>query len=564
MHWLKKYIRHHQLVDWISKNPAAFCACVVITWTFAGLTGHDPWKPDEAHTFGITYSVIKDSNWIVPTLANELYMKSPALVYIVSAITAMFFEPVFALHDGARLSTGFWMLIVFGFAALSARELWGGRSTWLAPTILAGCVGLLVRGHQLTNSVILLASMSIAIYGLAVAPRRHIVGGLALGIGGGLSCLATGLVDLIMIITITTGMIVISPIYRTKRFIISLIIALSLAIPIGAVWPTLLYQANDQIFFMWLYSENALRLKEIFTISANDDFLYYLKIILWFSWPAWPLSLWALWIARGHGLYRREVQLPIVAFCGIFIFLSISGEGREIHALPLLLPMSLLASNGFQRVPRGAINAFYWFSIMIVTVFIILCWILFSAIQYQSPDWLVRNTPTIAILQGAPSYPWQIFGGLMISILWIFLLLNLKRFPERPAIVWTTGVTVGWILAVMLLFPWIDYVKTYKYMVYDLKKSLPSPTKCITRYGIGEPQRAMLDYFGGITTSPMDGNPKSQTCELVLIRGDLKGTGLPIDNWKQLWKGSRHNDNNEIYGLYKRVDELVFLPKNSQ
>ena len=554
MHWLKKNIRQHKLTDWIEKNPGLFCVFLLLTWTFTGLTGHDPWKPDEAHTFGVTYSAIKEGYWIVPTLAGELYLKNPALVYISSAITAILFEPLIPLHDGARLSTGIWMLVVFAVTALTAKELWGGNSTWLAPTILAGCVGLLVRGHQLTNSVILLVSISLAIYGLAVAPRRYIMGGVALGLGIGLSSLATGLIDLIMIIMIVLGMVIVSPIYRTRRFTISSLLGLSLAIVIGLVWPTLLYQKSEQLFFTWLQSENIHRLQQIFTISDNDDFLYYIKIIFWFSWPAWPFALWSLWIARVHIWYRREVQLPIIAFSCIFIFLSISGEGREIYALPLLLPMSLLASIGFQRLPRSAANAFLWFSIMIASVFIILCWFFYIAIRYEFSIGLIGNISALdTLVMGKPEL-WQVYGGILITLCWIFFLFNIKKSLERPAIVWTLGVTVGWSLVVVLLFPWINHVKTYKDMVIELTEKVPSDINCIARYQIGEPQRAMLHYFGGITTSQLKEDKTQRPCELLLIRGKLIETHLSPKNWEKIWSGNRPNDLGEQYRLYKQAD----------
>ncbi len=554
MHWLKQNIRQHKLTDWIEKNPGVFCVFLLLIWTFTGLTGHDPWKPDEAHTFGVTYSAIKDGYWVVPTLAGEVYLKSPALVYISSAITAIFFESFIPLHDGARLSTGIWMLVVFAVTALTAKELWGGTSTWLAPTILAGCVGLLVRGHQLTNSIILLASISMAIYGLAVAPRRFITGGIALGLGIGLSSLATGLIDLIMIIMIVLGMVIVSPIYRTRRFAISSLIALSSAIAIGLVWPTLLYQKSEHIFLTWLHNENLFRLQEIFTISDNDDFLYYLKILLWFSWPAWPFALWSLWIARVHIWYRREVQLPIIAFLCIFIFLSITGEGREIYALPLLLPMSLLAATGFQRLPRSAANAFFWFSIMIASVFIILCWFFFGAIRYQFSIGLIGNISELDILVMGKPQLWRVYGGVLITFCWIFFLFNIKKSLERPAIIWTLGVTVGWFLVVVLLFPWINHVKTYKDMVIELKQTVPSDITCIARYKIGEPQRAMLHYFGGIITSKLEEDKPERPCELLLIQGNLIETHLSPKNWEEIWSGNRPNDLREQYRLYKQLD----------
>jgi 4-amino-4-deoxy-L-arabinose transferase-like glycosyltransferase len=44
----------------------AMCAA----WILPGLIGHDPWKPDEAYTFGLVYHVLEGGTWVVPTLAD--------------------------------------------------------------------------------------------------------------------------------------------------------------------------------------------------------------------------------------------------------------------------------------------------------------------------------------------------------------------------------------------------------------------------------------------------------------------------------------------------------------
>jgi len=33
-------------------------------WILPGLVGHDPWKPDEAYTFGLVYSMLQNGDWV--------------------------------------------------------------------------------------------------------------------------------------------------------------------------------------------------------------------------------------------------------------------------------------------------------------------------------------------------------------------------------------------------------------------------------------------------------------------------------------------------------------------
>ena len=55
----------------------------------ARLVGHDPWKPDEAYTFGVVYELLQGGSWIVPTLAGEPFLDKPPLFYLTAAACAL-------------------------------------------------------------------------------------------------------------------------------------------------------------------------------------------------------------------------------------------------------------------------------------------------------------------------------------------------------------------------------------------------------------------------------------------------------------------------------------------
>ena len=52
-----------------SPTPLALVWLLAAAWILPGLLGHDPWKPDEAYTFGLIYSALKNGDWLVPMLA---------------------------------------------------------------------------------------------------------------------------------------------------------------------------------------------------------------------------------------------------------------------------------------------------------------------------------------------------------------------------------------------------------------------------------------------------------------------------------------------------------------
>jgi 4-amino-4-deoxy-L-arabinose transferase-like glycosyltransferase len=47
-----------------------------------GLTGHDPWKQDEAYTFGIIRNMVASGDLVVPRVAADPFMEKPPAFYI--------------------------------------------------------------------------------------------------------------------------------------------------------------------------------------------------------------------------------------------------------------------------------------------------------------------------------------------------------------------------------------------------------------------------------------------------------------------------------------------------
>ena len=92
-----------------------------LAWIFPGLLAHDPWKPDEAYTFGVVYEMLQGGSWIAPALAGEPYLREPPLFDVTAALSALAFFPLLPLHDAARLATAFYVALALVFCALAGR-----------------------------------------------------------------------------------------------------------------------------------------------------------------------------------------------------------------------------------------------------------------------------------------------------------------------------------------------------------------------------------------------------------------------------------------------------------
>lgn len=527
---------------------ALFC----LAWILPGLIGHDPWKPDEAYTFGVVYDIVKGGSWIVPTLAGEPFLDKPPLAYLAAAASAGVFSSLLPLHDAARLATGFWMALTFAFTAVSGREFHGTRYGAVSALLLLGCFGLVVRSHQLITDVAMLAGFAIAYYGFALSLRRPAAGGAWIGTGAGIAFLANGLLAPAILALIALLLPVVSRGWRGRGYAGSMLIAAGAAAPWLLIWPLLLYLRSEALFEVWLWDENIGRYFGKTELVPDIGTVHYLRILPWYAWPVWALVLWVLWRERLAGLRKPAIVLPLVGFLVTLGVLSGSADARELYALPLLLPLSLLAVPAPETLRRGAANAWYWFSAMTFTFFVAVFWFYWSGLELGIPARLHEHLHRIRPGY-EPGFKWLPFSlALAYTLAWFAVLFSFKRSPMRPVVVWAAGMTAAWALTAILFIGWVDNAKSYRSMIAGMTAAMPKQYRCVSSRELGEPQRALLHYFAGIITEREEGIARSPNCDLLLVQSKPQEELAPRGPWKKIWEGNRPGDKDERYRLYRR------------
>jgi len=527
-------------------------ALLCIAWILPGLIGHDPWKPDEAHTFGVVYEILRGGSWVVPALAGEPFLDKPPLFYLTAAAMAKLFSFALPLHDAARLATGLWMAITFAFTAVAGRELYGVRYGAISALLLLGCFGFVMRAHLLIADMALLAGFAMSYYGFAAALRRPRLGGLWIGTGIGVGFLANGLLAPAVLGAVALLLPALGRDWRSRGYATALGIAVVAATPWLVIWPVLLYQHSPALFAVWLWEEN---LAPYFGGASGPRAggLYYLKILPWYAFPVWLLALWTLWGARGGRLVRPAIVLPVTGLVLTFVALAASSDARELYALPLLVPLSLLAAAAPETLRRGAAGAWYWFSAMTFTFFVVVFWFYWGGLELGYParlhDHLHRIRPGYE-----PGFRWLPFTlAVAYSLFWFVVLASFRKTPMRPVVVWGAGITTIWALMTTLFIGWADNVKSYRKMVVSMQQALPKKYDCISSRELREAQRAMLHYYAGIITHREEIPSRKRQCELLLVQGTPRPEIAPGTGWKKVWEGARPGDKDERYRLYRRT-----------
>ncbi|MGE5526668.1 MAG: ArnT family glycosyltransferase [Rhodospirillaceae bacterium] len=525
-----------------------YAACLALAWILPGLIGHDPWKPDEAYTFGVVYELLRGGSWIVPHLAGEPYIDAPPLFHLTAAVMARLLSPPLALHDAARMATGLYMGLTLLFCGLAGRELHGRGFGTVSMLLLLGAFGLVIRSHQLITDVAALAGFAVMYYGWALS-TRSLWGGVWLGTGLGVIFMSQGVLATGIAAAISLALPIVHRDWRTMKYGASAVLAVLFAAPWLVIWPMLLHAEAPAVFELWLNQELSPGL------FATDELAFYVGILPWYGWPLWPLALWALWCTARQRKFDAGIALPVVGVFITLLVLTFTSYKGELHALPVLLPLALLGTPAVASLRRGATNGWYWFGIMGFTFFIVVAWFYWSALELGVP---ARLHAHLHRLQPGytPGFRWLPFViGVAYTIAWFAVLVRLKRSPERPAIVWASGVTAVWALLAVLFVGWLDTGKSYRSMIASLEAALPRHYRCIASANVGEPQRAMLQYFADIETRRVGYRPDAAACDLMLVQGRPGAEERPPGPWRRIWEGNRPGDKAERYRLYQRSGE---------
>jgi 4-amino-4-deoxy-L-arabinose transferase-like glycosyltransferase len=545
-------LRIERLTSAIAAHPVQFCFLLCVVFILPGLVGHEPWKPDEAAHFGVLFQLLQSGDWVVPGLAGETYLNRPTLFYLVAAYIGSSFAPPLELHDAVRLASGLFVGATLVMTALAAHELFGAKRGWVAALSLLGCTGLLVRSHQLIPDLAYLAGYATSIYALALSARRPHLASVLLGCGIGTAFTTQGMYEATGL-GIAALICVALPVARPKAPLRWLLLAILVTLPWLCIWPALLYQRSPELFAHWLYDISLQRFADIFTLAGDEQPMYYLRILPWFAWPALPLAGYALWAKRKVLSSERALLVPLVFFLVTIVGLSVDAQGHDVLALPLLVPLAILAAIAIDSLPRGVANGWFWFSIMLFSFLLFVIWFYFVAVEYGLPARLAQHMRDMQPGYVADTPPGMIAAAAAYTIAWCVLLFNVRRTAERPVIIWSAGVTVVWSVLVLLMVGYADTGKSYRWMVSSLQAALPTRRICVSSENLGEAQRAMFHYYAGLVTSREENPSAQKNCDVLLVQDTWKGPREINGRWQLIWQGARPGDNVERYRLFRRA-----------
>lgn len=525
-----------------AKTHLLLVLCAI--WVLLGLTGHAPWKPLESTSITIVKGIIDGGSLIAPLAAGESTLDSPPLYYLTAAASAQLFSPFLSMHDGARLINAFWVTIILLMVGMTGRELWARGVGRHATFIMVGTIGLVMNAHSLNAEIAGMASAATGFYALALCKRRPWRASALLGIALGVGFLTDGLVIPLILLSTSLLLALIFRPWRTASFAKVLITAIIIASPLAGSWLALLYFQQPLILKQWLETSfNGFKLHNHF---------YFLRILVWYAWPALPLAMWGLWRNRDKLFSKPKFQLIIIFFASSLFFLGFSAQSKDIYAMPLLLPLVALGAGSVEYLKRGAASALNWFGITLFGLIGFLIWLGWIAMATGHPAKIKERMLFLSGATGADIQWIMLLPAILVTAIWLFTCIRAKQGNRSTVTNWAVGMTFGWSLLMTLWLPWIDSAKSYEPVFTGIYKVLPANTSCINSLGVGQSQRMLFSYYTSINLKSVEAT-ELLDCNFYLIQ-DERGVAKmqPADEWKLIWRGKRAADRKESFRLFQR------------
>lgn len=266
------------------------------------------------------------------------------------------------------------------------------------------------------------------------------------------------------------------------------------------------------------------------------DWSGYFQLLVWFTWPAWPLALWTLWRWR-HQLFNRRISRHIalpawfVLVCVAATLVTGSSDRTLLLALPALATLAAFALPTLKRQVAALID---WFTLLFFSGCAFIIWIVWIAMQTGFPAQPAANVARLAPGFEASFSFFTLTIAIAATLAWAGLVK--WRVGRHQAAIWKSlvlpagGATLSWLLLMTLWMPLLNYAQSYTVLVRRTQDQLNIPG-CIETIGLGQGQIAAFQFYGNLQLKALQVTP---TCPWLLVEPlpDMSApTGMDAAAW---------------------------------
>ena len=552
-----------------------------LAYVLSGFVGRTPWKAEDMQAFGfmrnLALSIGPDGiSWLKPTLLGQADLDAALLPYWLGAWAIQLAPIGFPLDTAARLPfiallgltlAATWYA-VYALARTPAAQpvsfAFGGEAEPAdyaramadgGLLALIACLGLARLSHEAAPSLAQLAFSTVLFFALANLARKriHALFGAALGIFG----LALSGAPALAMLLGAGGAIVMALDTRkphtlqVRRVDVAWILIFCLTTA-----------AISSKLELWQWRVDLPHLFEIKTLA---------RLLLWFTWPAWPLALWTLW--RWRYQLKSISANPHLSLPLWFLVVAIAStwlSGISDRALLLALPaLATLAAFALPTFKRSMSAFIDWFTLLFFSLGALIIWTVWISMQTGFPA-----QPAINVARQAPGFvaqfSWVTFIIAGSATLGWASLVKWRAGRHRTAI-WksmvlpASGASLCWLLIMTLWLPLIDFGRSYAPLVNQVR-SMMGDTECVHYYGLTKAQGAAFEFHGNFKLHPvvrpsdqLSTDSKKQCAWLIVDTQALPSLSqeVNVSLWTRHATVRRPSDNNEDIVLFRAVASII-------
>ena len=560
----------------VRRLPRWIIWALCLAYVLPGFMGRTPWKADDMEAFGFMFNLAQSFGsdhvaWLKPTLLGQTDSGAALLPYWLGAWAIQLAPKGLPIDTAAQLPfiallgltlAATWYA-VYALARTPAAQpvsfAFGGEAkpADYARAIADGgllallaCLGLARLSHEATPALAQLSFSALLFFALANLARKRMAS---------LFCAALAIMGLAL-----SGAPALAMILGAGG---AIVIALDTGQPqslrvrkVDVAWVLIFCLATAAItsgLDLWRWRVASSHLFEVKAMA---------RLLLWFTWPAWPLAVWTLW--RWRYQLKSISANPHLSLPLWFMLVGIATtwmSGLSDRALLISLPaLATLAAFALPTLKRSVSAFIDWFTLLFFSVGALIIWTVWLSMQTGFPA-----QPAINVARLAPGFVLQFSLTTFIlaslaTLAWAGL-VRWRAGRHRSAL-WksmvlpASGAILCWLLVMTLWLPLLDFGRSYAPLVNKVR-SMMGATDCVHYFGLTKAQGAAFQFHGNLKLLPVltraesTASNASQCAWLIVDTQALAAFTQEVDAgaWTQHATVRRPSDNNEDIVLFRAL-----------
>ena len=560
----------------VRRLPRWIIWALCLAYVLPGFMGRTPWKADDMEAFGFMFNLAQSFGsdhvaWLKPTLLGQTDSGAALLPYWLGAWAIQLAPKGLPIDTAAQLPfiallgltlAATWYA-VYALARTPAAQpvsfAFGGEAkpADYARAIADGgllallaCLGLARLSHEATPALAQLSFSALLFFALANLARKRMAS---------LFCAALAIMGLAL-----SGAPALAMILGAGG---AIVIALDTGQPqslrvrkVDVAWVLIFCLATAAItsgLDLWRWRVASSHLFEVKAMA---------RLLLWFTWPAWPLALWTLW--RWRYQLKSISANPHLSLPLWFMLVGIATtwmSGLSDRALLISLPaLATLAAFALPTLKRSVSAFIDWFTLLFFSVGALIIWTVWLSMQTGFPA-----QPAINVARLAPGFVLQFsLTAFILASLATLAWAGLVRWRagRHRSALWksmvlpASGAILCWLLVMTLWLPLLDFGRSYAPLVNKVR-SMMGATDCVHYFGLTKAQGAAFQFHGNLKLLPVltraesTASNASQCAWLIVDTQALAAFTQEVDAsaWTQHATVRRPSDNNEDIVLFRAL-----------